>query len=406
MMREPRNTSLPVIDEKISCPKCGAEIPLSEALTARIEERLRRSFQDQALEAEKKLNEQHQRALREIEAKAFEKACEGVTLQLADLKAQLQEKDQKLQQTQKQELTLLRKQRELEDERRNLELEVERKLQEQKAQVEKAAIDRLAEQHRLKEQEKDKQLNDLREQIEAWKRKAEQGSQQLQGEVAQLDLERALEDAFPDDEFTPVPKGIRGVDLIQRVSDASGKTCGTIAWEVKNTRNWSNAWLSKLRDDQRSLKADIAVIVTTILPDDVQNFRFVDGVWVTDRATALGLASAIRIQLLQVASARASAKGKGSRMDLLYSYLTGTEFRQRVEAVVEGFRGLREELDRERRAMEANWASREKQIARALSGVAGMYGDIQGIVGPSLPRVRHLELAAPQEGGVDREGGD
>jgi len=383
-------------EERITCPKCGAEIPLSEALTSRIEDRLRRSFQEQTREAERKLAEQHQRTLNEVQAKALEKAREEVSLQLADMKGELQERTQKLQESQKQELGLLKRQRELEDERKNLELEVERRLQEQKAQVEKAAIERLAEQHKLKDLEKDKQLNDLREQIEGLKRKAEQSSQQVQGEVAELDLERALQQAFPDDEFVPVPKGIRGVDLVQRVLGPAGKPCGTIAWEVKNTRAWSNAWLSKLRDDQRNLKADIAVIVSTVLPDDVRHFGLVDAVWVSDSATALALASAFRVQLLQVASVRAASKGKGSKMELLYTYLTGTEFRQRVEGAVEAFRDLRDDLERERRAMEANWARREKQIARAITSLAGMYGDMQGIVGPSLPKVRHLELAPPE----------
>lgn len=383
-------------EERITCPKCGAEIPLSEALTSKIEERLRGSYQEQAKETERKLAEHYQKALSEAQTKALEKAQEQVSLQLADMKEELQEKTQKLQDTQKRELELLRKQRELEDQRKNLDLELERKLQEQKAWVEKAAIERVTEQQRLKDLEKEKQLTDLREQIEELRRKAEQSSQQAQGEVAELDLERVLQEAFPDDEFAPVPKGIRGADVVQRVVGPNGKPCGTIAWEVKNTKAWSNTWLPKLRDDQRNLKADIAVIVSTVLPGDVRHFSFVDGLWVTDRATALGLASALRVQLVHVTSARAASKGKGTKMELLYNYLTGTEFRQRVEAVVEAFHGLRDELERERRAMETNWARREKQIGRAETALAGMYGDMQGIVGPSLPKVRHLELAPPE----------
>ncbi len=280
---------------------------------------------------------------------------------------------------------------------------MERRLQEERTKVEKATTERAVEEHRLKDLEKDKQLADLREQIQHLKRRAEQGSQQTQGEVAELELEAALGAAFPDDEILPVRKGMRGADLVQRVVSPDGKQCGNIAWEVKNTKTWSDSWLGKLREDQRSLKADLGVIVTTALPKQVSHFGFLDGVWVANPATALGLGSALRAQLAQVASARAAAKGKGTKMELLYTYLTGTEFRQRVEAVVEAFMGLRDDLERERRAMETSWAKREKQILRAFGGLAGLYGDMQGIVGASLPKVRQLELAPPEaEGKTER----
>jgi hypothetical protein len=384
-------------EERITCPKCGAEIPLSEALTTKIEQRLRKSFEERAQEAEKARETEYQNALTEARKQAVAKAKEEVSLEIADVQAQLQESAEKLKEGQKRELALLKQHRQLEEAKKNLELEVERRLQEEKAQVEKAVAERVAEQHRLKDLEKEKQLTDLRNQIEDLKRKAEQGSQQVQGEVAELDLEGALKGAFPDDEILPVPKGVRGADLIQQVG--SPKAGGTIVWEVKNTKAWSNAWLPKLREDQRALKADLAVIVTTALPDEVKHFGRVDDVWVTDPTTARGLGGALRAQLLEVAAARAITKGKGTKMEVLYTYLTGTEFRQRVEAVVEAFQGLQDELDRERRALESSWAKREKHITRAFSGLAGLYGDMRGIVGSPLPKVRQLELAPPGEGG-------
>lgn len=386
-------------EERIICPKCRTEIPLSEALTSRIEERLRKSFEEQAQQEVRRLEDHYKSALAEERQKAREKVKEEIGLELSDLQEQLKEKATKLEEGQKRELELMRKQRELEDQKKNLDLELERRLQGERTKIEKVIIDRVTEEQRLKDVEKDKQLFDLRKQIDELRRKAEQGSQQTQGEAAELDLEATLRSAFPDDEILPVPKGVRGADLVQRVLSPGGKQCGTIAWEVKNTKAWSDGWLTKLRDDQRALKADLAVIVTTALPKDVKHFGAIEGIWVTDLATVLGLAGALRSQLLHVASARATAKGRGTKMELLYTYLTGTEFRQRVEAVVEAFNGLRDDLERERRAMETNWAKREKQIVRALGGLAGMYGDMQGIVGTSLPKVRHLELPAPEDTG-------
>jgi hypothetical protein len=165
-------------------------------------------------------------------------------------------------------------------------------------------------------------------------------------------------------------------------------------WESKNTKSWSDGWLTKVREDQRALKAAVAVIVTAVLPKGVREFALTENVWVCSPSVAVGLATALRSSLVQVAAARATAEGKGSKMEGLYSYLTGAEFRQRVEAVVEAFVSMKEDLDRERRAIEASWAKREKQIGRAVQGLAGMYGDMQGIVGQTLPRVATLELPA------------
>lgn len=366
-------------EETVICPKCGAEIPLGEAFRSRIEEHLRHEF-------EKRLAaESH---------KAHKQAEEEHALAQANLVAELQEKARTLEESRKRELHLLRQNRELEEAKKTVELQVARRVQEEKAILEKAVRDRLGEEHRLRDLEKDKQLTDLRRQIEDLKKKAEQGSQQSQGEVAELDLEAFLRATFPQDEIEPVPKGVRGADLVHRVIGPAGKACGSIVWEAKNTRAWSDAWLGKLRDDQRELRADIAAIVTTVLPKSVRNAALIEGVWVTDMATLQGLATALRSQLVQVAVARATAQGRGSKMDLLYDYLTGTEFRQRVEAVLEAFVGLKDDLERERRAMESAWAKREKQLGRAISGLAGMYGDMQGIVGASLPRVARLELGS------------
>jgi hypothetical protein len=232
----------------------------------------------------------------------------------------------------------------------------------------------------------------LQDQIEDLKRKATQGSQQAQGEIAELGLEAVLSSEFPQDQIAPVPKGVRGADVVQVVVDSQGRGCGTIAWEMKNTKNWSDGWLEKLRDDQRGLKADVAVIVSSVLPKGMERFGRVDGVWITESQCVLGLATALRSSLIHVAQARSVAEGRGTKMESLYSYLTGNEFRQRVEAVVEAFVSMQGDVEKERRSMESIWAKREKQITRAITGLAGMYGDMQGIVGAPLPKVAQLEM--------------
>ena len=241
-------------------------------------------------------------------------------------------------------------------------------------------------------------MESMRKQIEELRRKAEQGSQQLQGEVQELELEEILRAAFPFDSIEPVPKGIRGADVLQKVHNQSGHFCGTILWESKQTKAWSDAWIAKLKDDQREVKAEIAVILTTTLPKGVDAFNQVDGVWITNYKSLMGLTTALRINLIQLSNTKLASVGKGEKMEALYNYLSGVEFRQRIEAIVEAFSTMKQDLDQEKRAMTKIWAKREKQIERVVTSTAGMYGDIQGIVGASLPELKGLELRALTEG--------
>jgi hypothetical protein len=226
----------------------------------------------------------------------------------------------------------------------------------------------------------------------------EQSSQQTQGEVIELELEKVLKKAFPDDQIDPIAKGRNGADILHTIYTPSRECCGAILWESKNTRKWSKAWLGKLRGDQRRAKAELAVLVSFALPQDVKYFGHVDGVWVTEFSLVLGVATALRVNLLQVAMLKQSATGKhGKKMELLYDYLSSTEFRHRIEAMVEAFRAMQDDLNKERRVMENQWAKREKQIQLVVHNVSGMYGDMQAIVGQALPRIRRLELPARSE---------
>ena len=310
----------------------------------------------------------------------------------------------KLRAAQESELALRKERRELEEQKQSLELTVNRRLDEERTTIRESAKKEAADERQLKDAEKDKLISDLRTQIENLNRKSEQGSQQLQGEVMEIALEELLRQQFPFDEITPVPKGVHGGDVIQTVRDASGTTCGVILWESKRTKNWSDGWLPKCRDDQRAAKAQIAILTSIELPKDVSTFRHVEGVWVTSRLCAIHLAScAFEWALSRWQQQERSVDGRNDKMEVLYTYLSGQEFRHRVEGIVEAFVTLREDLEAEKRATQRIWARREKQLERAAAQTAGMYGDLQGIIGGSLPVIEHLDLASlprPDDGAI------
>ena len=246
----------------------------------------------------------------------------------------------------------------------------------------------------------------MQRQIEELKRKAEQGSQQLQGEVQELELEVLLSGKFPLDQIHPVPKGEHGGDVLQHVVGRFGQACGTILWEAKRTKHWSDGWLVKLREDQRQAKAELAVIVSQALPKEVDTFDLIDGVWLTHPRSALPVAMALRQSLMEVAAARQATEGQQTKMELVYDYLMGPRFRQRVQAIVEAFSTMQEDLDKERKVIMRQWAKREEQINRVMQATVGMYGDLQGIAGKTLQEIEGLELKAldaPTEGGLKNE---
>jgi hypothetical protein len=233
----------------------------------------------------------------------------------------------------------------------------------------------------------------MQRQIEELKRKAEQGSQQLQGEAQELELEAILRGRFPRDTIEPVAKGEFGGDLLHRVFGPTGQLCGTILWETKRTKSWSDGWLPKLRDDQRAAKADIALIVSHALPKEMDGpFDFLGGVWVTEPRCAVPVAIALRESLIALSATRQAGEGRLTKMEMIYQYLTGPRFRLRVEAIVEKFTEMQTDLDRERKVMTRLWAKREEQIRGVIESTAGMYGDLQGIAGKTLQEIEGLEV--------------
>jgi hypothetical protein len=273
-----------------------------------------------------------------------------------------------------------------------MDLTIETKVQESLTAVRNKAKLEAEEGLKLKVAEKEEQIAGMQRQIEELKRKAEQGSQQLQGEVQELELESLLQSTFPNDSIEPVAKGEHGGDVVHKVAGPNGQHCGTILWESKRTKNWSDAWLSKLREDQRAAKAEVALIVTQALPDGVETFNMIDGVWVTSHHCAIPVAIALRYSLIELAAARQAGEGQQTKMELVYQYLTGPRFRHRIQAIVEKFGDMHEDLQRERKTMTKLWARREEQIRCVVESTAGMYGDLQGIAGKTLQEIEGLEF--------------
>jgi len=339
-------------------------------------------------DVEKRLAVREQELTRQIQ----EQTSKAASQQLEALQQALQSKDAAMDEARTRELVLLKEKAALEEKRKGMELDYQRKLTEEHQQLEKQLIDKYASEADLKLKERDKQIEDLRKSLSEAKRKSEQGSMETQGEALELDLEANLSSHFPHDGIAPVPKGIRGADVIQSVHNESMVDCGSLIWETKNTKAWNNAWIDKLKDDQRSIGANLAVLVSTELPEGIKTFGQLDGVWVTSVAACIPLAMTLRQQLVQVTFARSASEGKSEKMEMVYEYLSGDAFRHKVEAIVETFVGMQEQLNKEKRAYARLWKEREKQIERIIENTAGMYGDVRGLIGSAVPEIRALTL--------------
>jgi hypothetical protein len=394
--------------DKIKCPNCGAMIPVSETISHQIAERTREQLrketfaqQEAITEKENELAEREALLDRTVEERVKAQQSQiknqtevavraAVSVELEDLRRQAVEKDQKLAEAQKVELELRSRTRALEDKERASELEIARRVDQESKRVREDTARTLTEEYRLKDAEKDKKLQDAIKANDELRRKLQQGSQQIQGEVLELQLETLIKNAFPLDQIEPVPKGIAGADVVQKVINPAGHSCGAIVWETKRTKVWNDAWLQKLKDDQRLVKADVAILLTEALPKDCSNFTQVSGVWVTNPQCAMSLAIALRSQLIGIETTKLAAVGKNEKMEVLYRYLSGAEFKQRVEAIVEAFIEMQDDLQEERRIAERRWSKREKQIQRVISNTSGMYGDLQGLIGSSLQSIPAL----------------
>ncbi|MDW5441600.1 DUF2130 domain-containing protein [Polaromonas sp. SM01] len=414
----------------ITCPSCRTEIKLTESLAAPLLASTRQQFEAQlarkdsdiaqreaAMRDKEKLLSEAKRDLEtqvadqvasqlktertRVAAEEAKKAkaasadeLDAKARELAELQDVLKVRDAKLLEAQKAQAELIKKQRELDDEKRELDLTIEKRVQTGLNEVRSLARREAEDGMKLRVAEKDQTIASMQQKIEELKQKAEQGSQQLQGEVQEMELENLLRGKFPFDLIEPVPKGEFGGDALQRVNSQSGTPCGTILWESKRTRNWSDGWLPKLRDDQRTAKAEVCVLVSQVLPKGVESFDLVDGVWIASPRVAIPVALMLRQGLLQISQTRALSDGLQTKTEMVYQYLTGPRFRQRVEAIVEAFSSMQDDLDKERKVITKQWAKRQAQIESVMNSTVGMYGDLQGIAGQSLQEIEGLGLSA------------
>jgi hypothetical protein len=402
---------------QIKCPKCGKPIDIDDVLSKDIETRIIAEehkkhemeiarVKEQAAE----LANQHLNAKLEI---AEEKKRQELDLERERIKAELESKAKK--ESQGQELLVKRLQddaesakednmklrdqlSELMDELRaerkakeNAELEAKKKIAEEESKIREESKKLADEEHRLKQLEKDKTISDLQKSIEEMRRKAEQGSQQNQGEVLELDLENELRLEFPQDELSEVKKGQRGADIVQVVKNQRLAKCGILLWESKNAA-WQPAWIAKFKEDIRNANANVGVIVSKELPTEYGDMKHIDGgVWVVKPKLALALAAAMRHQIIGVHTANHNSENKDEKMEVLFHFLTGPEFRHRIESIVENYSVLQNEIEREKRTTALRWARQEKSIRAVIDNTFGMYGDLQGITGGAMSEIKQLE---------------
>jgi len=411
-------------EPSITCPNCKSEIKLTESLAAPLVKQTEARYQRMLEDQQKKVDSEREglRAEAERLKKSKDELDETVRQRMAQERRMIADEEQKkaraslqedfdkekqareavqldlaesrkkLGEAQKLELQLRKEREALEEQRQRFELDMQRAIDEAKSAIRAEASQKAEEQASLKLMEKQKTIDDLNTKLKEAMQKAEQGSQQLQGEVMELQLEALLRSKFPRDLVEPVAKGEAGGDALQRVFGATDVACGSILWESKRTKAWSDQWLSKLREDMRAAGADVAVLVTQVLPKGVETFEHIDGVWVTSFRCALPLCSSLRQALIQVHANKRALEGQQSKQEKIYAYLTGTGFKNRVAAIVERFKELQDDLDKERKAITKMWAKRQQQIDGAIESTVGMFGDFQGIAGQSLQEIEGLDV--------------
>jgi hypothetical protein len=417
----------------IKCPNCATEFDVQDVLSADVEQKLKLQYEKQLqknisqLNEEKKKLEEDQRVFeekRKRENDLFqqklqqEKQKMEIELQqqlrktisgdyenqLRILQQNMTDNEEKLKAARQKEYEFLKKEQELKVKEQELDILLQKKLLEERnvlvQQIRKEEGDRTVlkeTEYQLKLKELEKQLEDQRKLAEEMKRRAEQGSMQLQGEAQELLLEEMLRDHFPYDRISEVGKGVEGADCIQTVRNTLGTECGRIIFESKRTKTFSNAWIEKLKSDLRSQQADVAILVTQVFPKDMSCFGEKDGVWICTFSEVLALTTALRHTIIRVADTRKSEENKGEKMNMLYNFLTGNEFRQQIETIVEGFLSMKNSITKERVQMEKLWKEREKHLEKVLLSTSGMYGSIRGIAGASIGSIPLLEDGFEEE---------
>lgn len=433
-------------ETQITCPHCGKLIELTQALARQLEEKygqdtatkIKTAHEEAFREAETKANEKHEKDIQSLKDENSSLKTEKQQLlddhlklqnekrELADEKSKFElekqtilnkereklrsegkaeakleaqelekiiaEKEEENETLRKNELELRQQKRELEQKEKSLDLEIERKVDERMKGIYNDAKQEASSEYIIKLTEKDLQLDSMKKTIDELKKKSEQGSQQQQGEAQEIVLEDFLRTHFSSDKITPIGKGQKGADVLQTVYNNFGQECGSIYWESKRTKDWKDSWIPKFKEDQREIKANIGVIISQALPDNINLIGIKDGVWVGAFRVTIGLALLLRDQLMQIANVKNSEVGKNQKMESLYGYLTSHEFSHRIGAIIEAFESMKSQINSERKAYEKQWAAREKMLEQVIKNTSGLHGDLQGIIGAALPTIEALEL--------------
>lgn len=408
-------------DSFIKCPKCGADIDVNDVLYHQLEEQIKKDYDKKSAKREKEIQRQldeiqlekeqvkkQKESMNELVAKEVqtklkteknklkksirEQLQDETSEQIKDLQKELDQKSTQVKELNKTKAEVEKLKREKDELRDQVALEKEKefsdKLIEEKQKIKKQSD----EENTLKIKELEKKLEDQTKLAEEMKRKAEQGSMQLQGEIQELELENILRNLYPFDEVTEIKKGQRGADIIQIVKTNQGNECGKIYYESKRTKNFEYGWLQKLRDDNLEAKADVLVIVTEVMPADSEfKYFYKDGVWICSFSEIKGFSLVLRQGLLQIQAVTITQQGKETKMELLYDFLTSQEFRGQFEAIIEGFKSLQDSYSDEKLKMQKIWKEREKQLEKILSNAVNFYGSLKGIAGASIPDIKMLE---------------
>lgn len=341
-----------------------------------------------------------------LAAKIRIEAQEAVAVELADRDNQLSVAKSKLKEFETLELDLRRKARELEEKSEQQDLAVARIIDEERKAIREAALKQADEQVALKVAERDQKIEALAKQLHEAQRRLEQGSQQTQGDVQEIALESLLTEAFPNDVIERVGKGANGGDLLQHVFDHNGRECGVILWESKRTKRWDGNWIGKAIADQQQAQATCVCIVTATMPDGADHITECNNVWVASWSCARSAALALRRVLIEAGQARRAADGQHGKMELVYNYLSGPEFRNRVQGLIEPYLEMEKDLQSEMRSWHSRLKKRRKQLDRAMMSMTGLYGDLQGIIGSSLQEIEGMELLALESDAAGEESED
>lgn len=413
-------------ETQIKCPNCGTSIDVQDILAHQLEEEIKQKYQSQLAEEKKRFQSDQEKL--ENERKAFEekkkqenelfqerldkqlkeqkkvleeklkvKLSEENSEQFNALQKELNEKSEQIKELNRTKAEIEKLKREKAELKEAAEAEAQRKLNETLVQEKEKIRKTEEEKNELKFKELQKQLEDQKKLTEEMKRKQEQGSMQMQGEVQELAIEEWLSAKFPLDTITEIKKGARGGDCLQIVNTRTRQNCGSIYYESKRTKDFQPSWIEKFKADMREKGADIGVLVSEAMPPDFDRMGIKEGVWVCSYEEFKGLCAVLRESVIQLSLAVASQEGKGDKMHMLYDYLTSNNFRMQVEAIVEGFSTMKNDLESEKRSMQRIWKQREKQIEKVVTNTIDMYASIKGIAGSAIQSVKALELDSGNE---------